>query len=66
MLEWTIGLKSFTLNILYPKVFEESYKDGKIWANMGGIEGTLDDGLTDFKSNFSPVVQEYIESSLCQ
>ncbi len=52
--------KFYPQYILYPKVFEESYKDGKIWANMGGIEGTLDDGLTDFKSNFSPVVQEYI------
>lgn len=52
--------KFYPQYVLYPKVFEESYKDGKIWANMGGIEGTLDDGLTDFKSNFSPVVQEYI------
>ena len=52
--------KFYPQYVLYPKVFEKSYKDGKIWANMGGIEGTLDDGLTDFKSNFSPVVQEYI------
>lgn len=45
---------------LYPKVFEEAYKDGIIWANMGGIEGSLDDGLTKFKSNFNPMIEEYV------
>jgi len=52
--------KFYPQYVLYPKVFEDALNDGKNWANMGGIEGTLDDGLTDFKSNFSPVVQEYI------
>ncbi len=52
--------KFYPQYILYPKVFDDAFNDGKIWANMGGIEGTLDDGLSDFKSNFSPVVQEYI------
>ncbi|MBJ8349161.1 aminoacyltransferase [Streptococcus zalophi] len=45
---------------LYPKVFKDAYQDGIIWANMGGIEGTLDDGLTKFKSNFNPMIEEYI------
>lgn len=45
---------------LYPKVFEDAYQDGIIWANMGGVEGTLDDGLTKFKSNFNPTYEEFI------
>lgn len=45
---------------LYPKVFEDAYADGIIWANMGGVEGTLDDGLTKFKSNFNPTIEEFI------
>ena len=27
---------------------------------MGGVEGTLDDGLTKFKSNFNPTIEEFI------
>lgn len=45
---------------LYPKVFEDAYQDGIIWANMGGVEGSLDDGLTKFKANFNPFIEEYI------
>ncbi len=45
---------------LYPKVFEDAYSDGIIWANMGGVEGSLDDGLTKFKSNFNPSIEEFI------
>ena len=45
---------------LYPKVFEDAYADDIIWANMGGVEGTLDDGLTKFKSNFNPTIEEFI------
>ncbi|WP_170239113.1 peptidoglycan bridge formation glycyltransferase FemA/FemB family protein [Streptococcus suis] len=45
---------------LYPQVFEDAYQDGIIWANMGGVEGSLDDGLTKFKSNFAPTIEEYI------
>jgi serine/alanine adding enzyme len=45
---------------LYPKVFEDAYNDGIIWANMGGVEGSLDDGLTKFKSNFNPTIEEFI------
>lgn len=45
---------------LYPKVFEDAYQDGIIWANMGGVEGDLQDGLTKFKANFNPTFEEYI------
>ena len=27
---------------------------------MGGVEGTLDDGLTKFKDNFKPTINEFI------
>ncbi|WP_273477047.1 peptidoglycan bridge formation glycyltransferase FemA/FemB family protein [Faecalicoccus acidiformans] len=30
------------------------------WCNMGGLEGTLDGGLTKFKSNFNPDILEYV------
>lgn len=29
-------------------------------CNMGGLEGTLDGGLTKFKTNFNPLIQEYL------
>ena len=45
---------------LYPRVFEDAYNDNIIWANMGGVEGSLDDGLTKFKSNFAPHIEEFI------
>lgn len=45
---------------LYPQVFEDAYADDIIWANMGGVEGDLNDGLTKFKANFNPMIEEYI------
>ncbi|MGT2755672.1 aminoacyltransferase [Streptococcus ovuberis] len=45
---------------LYPKVFQDAFHDGVAWANMGGVEGSLDDGLTKFKANFAPMFEEYI------
>lgn len=45
---------------LYPAVFHDAFKAGIVWANMGGVEGSLDDGLTKFKSNFNPMIEEYI------
>ena len=45
---------------LYPKVFEDAFQDGISWSNMGGVEGSLDDGLTKFKSNFNPMIEEYV------
>ncbi|MEG2410525.1 MAG: peptidoglycan bridge formation glycyltransferase FemA/FemB family protein [Erysipelotrichaceae bacterium] len=29
-------------------------------CNMGGIEGSLDDGLTKFKDNFNPMIVEFV------
>ncbi|MEJ8737781.1 peptidoglycan bridge formation glycyltransferase FemA/FemB family protein [Erysipelotrichaceae bacterium HCN-30851] len=37
-----------------------SFKKGCTSCNMGGIEGSLKGGLTQFKSNFKPVINEYI------
>lgn len=45
---------------LYPVVFNDAYKNGIKWANMGGVEGDLQDGLTTFKSHFNPKIEEYI------
>lgn len=46
--------------LLYPQVFEDAYQDSIDWANMGGVEGDLKDGLTKFKANFNPMIEEYI------
>lgn len=46
--------------LLYPKAFHDAYEKGIKWANMGGIEGDFSDGLTKFKSNFNPTIDEYI------
>lgn len=45
---------------LYTKKIEHSFKQGYQYVNMGGIEGTLDDGLSKFKANFNPVIIEYV------
>ena len=37
-----------------------SFKKGCTWCNMGGIEGDLKGGLTSFKSNYKPVINEFI------
>lgn len=52
--------KFYPQYLLYPKVFSDAYNDEIIWSNMGGVEGSLDDGLTKFKSNFNPVIEEFI------
>ena len=52
--------KFFPQYALEFKIFEDAYREGLEWGNMGGVEGTLDDGLSDFKSNFKPLVREYI------
>ena len=36
------------------------FERGYTYSNFGGIEGSLDDGLTEFKSNFNPLIHEYI------
>ncbi|TYK94057.1 peptidoglycan bridge formation glycyltransferase FemA/FemB family protein, partial [Streptococcus dysgalactiae] len=52
--------KFYPQYLLYPNVFQDAYQDGIIWANMGGVEGSLDDGLTKFKANFAPTIEEFI------
>lgn len=37
-----------------------SFDKGCRWCNMGGIEGDFKDGLTKFKANFNPVINEFI------
>lgn len=37
-----------------------SFDHGYTLCNMGGLEGTLDGGLTKFKTNFKPKIYEYM------
>ena len=42
------------------KTFEECFDNGVNTVNMGGVDGSLSDGLTQFKSSFSPEICEYM------
>lgn len=42
------------------KTMEECFNRNCSWSNMGGIKGTADDGLSIFKSNFNPYINEFI------
>lgn len=44
----------------YVENFKWAFKRGCSWSNMGGVEGSLDDGLTKFKDNFNPTINEFI------
>jgi serine/alanine adding enzyme len=44
----------------YVENFKWAYERGCRFANMGGVEGSLDDGLTKFKDNFDPTINEFI------
>lgn len=44
---------------LYVKHMQDGFKENAI-SRLGGVEGTLDDGLTKFKSNFNALIDEYI------
>ncbi|MDR0299421.1 MAG: aminoacyltransferase [Streptococcaceae bacterium] len=52
--------KFYPQYILYTLTFNDALAAGSDWANMGGIQGSLDDGLSKFKSNFNPDVQRLI------
>ncbi|MDR1568522.1 MAG: aminoacyltransferase [Streptococcaceae bacterium] len=52
--------KFYPQYLLYPQVFNDAYEADCLWGNMGGVEGTLDDGLFYFKKNFNPDIQELI------
>ena len=45
---------------IYDYIIRESIVKGYKYADMGGVEGSLDDGLTFFKAKFSPNIVEYI------
>lgn len=40
--------------------FQWAFDHGVTHFSMGGVEGTLDDGLTHFKDNFAPQIHELI------
>ncbi|MDD7280561.1 peptidoglycan bridge formation glycyltransferase FemA/FemB family protein [Floccifex sp.] len=44
----------------YVENFKWAFDRECIYSNMGGVEGTLDDGLTKFKDNFDPTINEFI------
>lgn len=37
-----------------------SFDKGCDWCNMGGIEGNLHGGLTKFKANYNPTINEFV------
>lgn len=45
---------------LYVQNFKWAFEHGCNFSNMGGVEGDLQDGLTKFKSNFDPYINEFI------
>lgn len=53
-------LRIRTIYALYAKYFDISEKLGIHYVSMGGIEGSLTDGLTKFKSSWNMEIEEYI------
>lgn len=45
---------------LYTENMKYAFAHGCNYANMGGVEGDLQDGLTKFKANFNPYINEFI------
>jgi serine/alanine adding enzyme len=46
--------------LTYMTQFTYAFEHGYDYVTMGGVEGTLKDGLSVYKSNFNPVVNEFI------
>lgn len=46
--------------LTYVENFQWAFDKGCTEFSMGGVEGSLDDGLTHFKDNFAPMIHEYI------
>lgn len=42
--------------VRFQYLFDKGYK----YVSMGGVEGTLDDGLTGYKSKYNAMIREYI------
>lgn len=53
-------LRMYSSYLLYKKCLDICVEKGIHHCSFGGIEGTLDDGLTLFKSNWLMNVEEYI------
>ena len=53
-------LRMYSSYLLYAKCLDRCVELGISHCSFGGIEGTLDDGLTLFKSNWLMNVEEYI------
>ena len=53
-------LRMYSSYLLYAKCLDRCVDLGIEHCSFGGIEGTLDDGLTLFKSNWIMNVEEYI------
>lgn len=45
---------------IYATVMDQAQQNGLTFCTMGGIEGSLEDGLTQFKTKFNPLINEYI------
>ncbi len=45
---------------LYQENMKWAFVNGCESCNMGGVEGNLQDGLTKFKDNFNPLINEFI------
>lgn len=45
---------------VWPKTMEWAFEKGCQSVNMGGVANTLDDGLTKFKDNFNPLINEFL------
>jgi serine/alanine adding enzyme len=53
-------LRMYSSYLLYAKCLDRCVELGIHHCSFGGVEGTLDDGLTLFKSNWIMNVEEYI------
>lgn len=52
--------KFYPQELIYHHLIEQSIDKGLKHMDLGGVQGKLDDGLFTFKSQFRPVVTEYI------
>lgn len=46
--------------LVWFETIQECFNRGCLSCNMGGLEGTLKDGLIKFKANFNPTINEFI------
>lgn len=53
-------LRTFSSYLLWSKCLDKCVEHNIVHCSFGGIEGTLDDGLTIFKSKWNMNVEEYI------